>query len=207
MPNIDLMSALAPTSVTFALEYGQETSGQASGQIRVKDLRSPIWKMKVECANMDIRRLRVIRALIDALGGSVDSFYAWDPGSQFPNLDPDGAILGAAEVQIASLGADNKSLSLKGFPAAYELGAGDLFAFDFNGRRALHQVSAASVVANSSGVTPVFGITPHFRQGVTLGTTVILKRPAAEMRIIPGTINFGLAALTGQASFEAAQVV
>ncbi|HEV7286287.1 MAG TPA: hypothetical protein VGN75_15635 [Kaistia sp.] len=193
--------------MNFALEYGQETSGQASGQVRVKDLRSPMWKMKVESANMDIRRLRAISAMIGSLGGSLESFYAWDPGAQFPANDPDGSILGEAAVQIASLGADNKSLAFKGLPAGYVLTAGDLFAYDFNGRRALHQVTAASTVANGSGVTPVFGVAPHLRQGVVTNTAVMLKRPAAEMRIIPGTINFNLAALTGQAGFEAAQVV
>jgi hypothetical protein len=207
MPTTDLMHALGPTSVSFTLDYGQETSGQASGQIIVKDLRSPIWRMKVDCGGLDIRRLRVIRGLIDALGGSRDSFYAWDPASQFPAADPNGSILGTSNVQIGGLGGDSKSLWLKGAPPGYVLTVGDLLAFDFNGRRALHQVGEASVAANGSGVTPVFGITPHLRQGATINAAVALVRPAAEMRIIPGTLDLNVTGWTGQCGFEAMQVV
>jgi len=206
MATTDLMDALVVTGVTFSLDYGQETSGQAGGQIRVKDLRSPLWRMKVDCSTLSLQQLRVIRALVGSLGGSLGSFYAWDPAAQYPAADPDGTALGSSNVQISGLGSSAWHLILKGLPAGYKLTIGDMLAFDYGTSRALHQVTS-SVVANSSGVTPAFEIHPPRRQGAAANQVVALKRPAGEFRIVPGSLNLSADGLTGQAGFEAVQVI
>lgn len=208
MPSTDLMNALVVSRVAFRIDYGQETSGQAGGQILVKDLRSPLWSMEADCTTLTLHQLRVVRALIGGLGGSRGSFYAWDPAAQFPAADPDGSILGANNVQINSLGADNTSLSLRGLPPGYILTIGDMLAFDFSvSHRALHQVVSTSAVANGAGVTPVFQIHPPLRQGVVLSLPVTLKRAAAEMRLVPGSFAPSVDGMIATAPIKAIQVV
>jgi len=207
MATTDLMNALVVTGVSFALSYGQETSGQAGGQIRVKDLRSPLWHMKADCSMLTLQQLRVIRALVGGLGGSLGSFYAWDPAAQFPAADPDGSNLGASNVQISGLGATAKNLLLKGLPAGYVLTVGDMLAYDYGISRALHQVVTPQVVASGAGVTPEFEIHPPRRQGAAVNTAITLVRAAAEMRIVPGTLNLSADGVIGQAGFEAMQVI
>jgi hypothetical protein len=208
MANSDLMTALVVASVKFNLNYGQETSGQAGGAIRVADLRSPLWTMEAECSTLTLDQLLDIETLIDQMGGARGSFYAWDPRRPYPRLDPAGATLGASAVKISSLGADNRSLSLKGLPAGYFLSRGDPLAFDFGaGRRALHRVAATSVMANGSGVTTVFEVVPNIRAGAAANLDVSLKRAAAEMRLVPGSFNGNANGLVGSISLQAIQVV
>jgi hypothetical protein len=207
MANTDLMNALVVTGVTFSLDYGQETSGQAGGQIRVKDLRSPLWRMKADCSVLTLDQLLRVRALIGALGGALGSFYAWDSAAQYPVADPDGSILGASNVLISGLGATSKNLVLKGLPAGYVLTVGDMISFDYGSSRALHQVVTTSVTANGSGITPEFEIHPPRRQGAAANNAVSLKQPSAEMRIVPGSLNLSADGMIGQAGFEAVQVI
>ena len=207
MANTDLMMALVVARVKFALSYGQETSGQAGGTIRVADLRSPLWTMEADCSTLTLDQLLDVETLIDQMGGSKGSFHAWDPRRPFPKLDPAGATLGASAVKINSLGTDNRSLSLKGLPAGYGLSRGDSLCFDFGGRRAFHRISAVSAVANGSGITPEFEVVPPIRPGAATNADITLKRAAAEMRLVPGSFNGNADGLIGSISLQAVQVV
>lgn len=208
MANTDLMAALVITSGKFALSYGQETSGQAGGTIRVADLRSPLWTMEAQCSTLTLDQLLDIETLIDQMGGSRGSFYAWDRMRPYPKLDPDGVLLGASAVKINSLGADGRSLSLKGLPPGYVQSRGDYLSFDFgSGRRALHRIAAVSAVANGSGVTPEFEVVPNLRAGAATNADVNLKRAAAEMRLVPGSFDGNGDGVIGSISLQAVQVV
>jgi hypothetical protein len=206
---VDLMSGLVIATVNFRADYGQETSGQAGGQIRVKDLRSPLWMMDADCSTLSMGQLRRVRALIGSLGGSRGTFEAWDPAAQYPEADPKGAIVGASAVLINTLGSDGISLSLKALPAGYVLSAGDMLAFDYSTsptRRALHQV-VAGATANGSGITPEFEVHPPIRQGAAANNPVNLKRPAAVMRLVPGSFPQQVARNLGSLSLKAIQVI
>ncbi|WP_336799576.1 hypothetical protein [Kaistia sp. MMO-174] len=207
MANTDLMAALVVASVKFGLSYGQETSGQAGGTIRVADLRSPLWTMEAECSTLTLDQLLNVETLIDQIGGSKGSFYAWDPRRPFPELDPDGSGLGASAVKINSLGADNRSLSLKGLPPGYVVSRGDPLCFDFGGRRAFHRISSVSAAANGGGVTPEFEVVPNLRTGAATNADVTLKRPTAEMRLVPGSFNGNAQGMLGSINLQAVQVV
>jgi hypothetical protein len=208
MANTDLMAALVVGSVKFRLDYGQETSGLAGGSIQVADLRSPLWRMDADCSTLTLDQLLEIETLIDVLGGSRGSFLAWDPRRPFPKLDLTGALLGASAVKINSLPSDTRSLSLKGLPAGYVLSRGDLLAFDFGaGRRALHRVASVTAAADGSGVTPAFEVVPNIRSGAATNADVILKRPAAEMKLVPGSFAGDAEGMLGSLTLLAVQVV
>ena len=216
MATTDLMELLAGggeanviASGSFWLDFGQETSGQAGGQIRVRDLRSGLWKMRVNCPTIYLENAQDIHALVEAMGGSLDTFYAWNPERPYPKEDPDGTILGSATPIIETVGADNKSLSLSGLPIGYTISRGDMLAFDYGSpsSRALHRVITASTEANGSGITAEFTVAPHFRQGVAAGLAVDLTKPTAEFRIVPGSYDPSGEGVFGSVSFQAVQVI
>jgi hypothetical protein len=216
MPSFDLMNLLQGTganrilrTVRFLPDVAQETSGQAGGQVRVRDLRSPLWRIRVSAPTIALPNKQDVVALIEAMGISIGTFYAWNPERRYPKADPSGTILGVSAPEIRTVGTNNKSLSLSGLPAGYVLSRGDMLAFDYGSpsSRALHRVVTPTVTADGDGETAEFEIAPHFRQGVEEGLGVTLVKASAEFCIIPGTYEPDADGLFGSISFEAIQVV
>lgn len=98
------------------------------------------------------------------------------------------------QARIASLGANNKSLSLSGLTEGFALSRGDMLAFDYGdpARRALHRIAEAAV-ADAAGITPVFEVRPHIRPGASAGLPVRLVKPAAKMILMPGSLQVSAA--------------
>lgn len=192
----------------FMPNAGQETSGQAGGQVRVRDLRSMLWDFNARLPSVPQADANDIKALIGSMGISRVSFLAWPLDRQYPKADPTGSIVGASTVQINSLNADNKRLSLKGLPNGYVLSRGDFIQFIYSTTHyALHQVVASSVTANGSGVTTEFEVFPFIRQGAAVNNAVNLKLPCAEFRILPGSYDTAGDNDAHSISFKARQVV
>lgn len=209
MATTDLMEALRIASASFMLSSGQEISGQASGRVRVRDIRPALWTADFRSDLLTLDELGSAQALIEALDGSSASFLAWNPARQWPRLDPDGTVLGASTVTVKSVGVDGKSLALQGLPAAYQLSRGDLLASDFGAgpARALYRVIDASVTADGSGDTAEFEVRPHILSGADVDDPVELLRPAAEMMIVPGSFEISAEGMFGTIAFKAVQVI
>jgi len=209
MTSTALLTALRIRDSSFWLEVGQEISGQANGVLRVKDLRPALWRASIQSTALSHSEFLAIQAQIHALDGSFTTFYCWNPAAQYPIYDPTGSIVTpvAASVKINSINADNQHLSLKGLPAGYRLAAGEFLAFDATGsHRHLYQALEA-VTANGSGVTAEFGVRPSIRSGAAVNDVVELRRPAAEMMIMPDSLRFVMAAFPFRGvNFEAIQV-
>ncbi len=100
---------------------------------------------------------------------------------------------GEPTVTIAEISANNKEIKLSGLPAFYTLTAGDMMAFDFGSNpvhRGLHRF-VSSVTADIDGLTPWIELRPHLSPGVTVGTLVTLKKPAARVKLVPKSFNPG----------------
>lgn len=207
MPSTALMLALTVAEARFRLDWGDEIAMQRGGQVRVKSFRPDLWLASYACPSLSLANLRELHAAIAGLGGSRQTFYGWDPAGQYPRLDPTGSILGSVTVQIESLNADNQRLGLKGLPAGYGLRAGDYLSFDYGTSRALHQVTTATVAANGSGITPQFFVAPNIRSGASVNAVVTLKRPAAELMILPGSLDLQEGRNFGSLRFDAIQVI
>lgn len=193
---------------SFGPSFGQETSGQAGGQIRVRTMRAPLWKLSMDCDPLWREEAAAVRALIGQMGQSVGSFLAWDIAWPYPKTDPDGSVLGASTVQIKTVGSNGISLALKGLPIGYVLTRGDYVGFTYSStKKALHQVVASTVTADSSGETSEFEVHPAIRQGAATNDAVSLVKPVAEFRIVPGSYDFSSAGAHDQLSLEAMQVV
>jgi hypothetical protein len=200
---------LRMTTVRWRLVADQQISGLGGGKIIVADLAPKYWEAEVSLINMENRDARRIQALIEALDEGMNDFYLYDPRCAFPITDPTGSIFGAATVQINTLNANNKELTLKGVPATRTLSAGDMFHLDFGSpaKRALHRI-VVGATANGSGITPSLEVRPHILPGAAVDAAVTLIKPSARVKMIPGSFEPGTARqmMTTGLSFKARQV-
>lgn len=193
MPSTDLMSALVISSVTFMPQWRQEFSRQAGGTPRVADIGPEVWTAKIGVGIMSNDDAVSAAAIINQMRGSLGTFYVWDPRRQYPRMDPDGSTIGSNIVTIYALGSDNKSLQLTGLPAGYQIRRGDRLCWDQVSAprisRCFHEF-CADATASAGGVLPLTEVSPHIRAGATTGLVVTLRRPAAEMMMVPGSFDF-----------------
>lgn len=176
---------------SFRLDVQQELSGLGSGDVLAAQLAPTRWIADVQTKPMRPPEARVVQSRIEALDGSLNEFFLYDPWKCVPASDPRGAILGASSVTIHTVGSNNKSLRLGGLPAGYVLTEGDHLHFDYGSspvRRALHRV-AETVTAGTGGLSPLFEVRPHLRPGATTGLAVSLLKPAAKMILVPGSLS------------------
>ncbi|PQA72230.1 hypothetical protein [Brucella oryzae] len=182
-------------TVKWRLAFQQETTGLGSGEVITADLAPPRWEGDVTLGKMRHEQAASIQALIESLGGALSSFYLYAPQKAFPVKDPTGSIMGGSTPAIASVGANNKSLSVSGLPAGYQLSVGDLFAFDYGEnpvRRNMHRL-VEGVTATGGGTTSVVEVAPPFRPGVAVGLSLTFIKPAIKVKILPGSFDEGAA--------------
>lgn len=129
-------------------------------------------------------------ALLKVLQDPGRSFMIEAHDRPFPLRDPNGAFLGAASPVIASLPAGGRSLTVSGLPAGYVLSPGDYISFT-RGTPARHELIqvVTGAVADGSGVTPEFEVTPGIRPGTTVSTALRLARPQFRAMIVPGSVK------------------
>lgn len=210
MPSTDIMNALPISDVSFMLNWQQEMSQMSGGTPRAADVGEELWLAKIGCSALTKHEARIAEALLDGLHGAIDTFYVWNARAPYPFADLTGATLGASAVTIYALGGDNKSLRLAGLPIGYVLSIGDYLSFDTgnapSARRCLHRLTSGGI-ADGAGRTGVMSVTPHIRTGAANGLAVSLKKPAAEMFLLPGTLDSrSRPGELGTLSFQALQV-
>ncbi len=192
-PVAEFADKLRLSSVKFWLDGQEEYSGLGSGEFLAADLGPKTWKAEVSIMDLRHADAAEVQALIESMDGSIGTFYLYDPRKQYPRLDPGGAILGAANPVIASIGANRKSLAVSGLPAGYVLSVGDFLHYDYGSnpvRRALHRVAEVAT-ANGIGTTNTFEVRPHLKVGATVGLTISPIKAAAKMKIIPSSFDPG----------------
>lgn len=121
-----------------------------------------------------------IEARLSLLEEAGASLLVRDTRLPGPIEDPTGAILGASDVRINTLHANNRELTLKGLPNGYVISQGDLLSFTYGSnpiRHALHRV-ARGRFAYSSGQTASIEVTPFIRPGAAVDSPVQLIRPS-----------------------------
>ena len=186
----DLADLVPIQSAHWQPMWQQETSGTGAGELLAADLGPQLWEADVTLKAVRNSEARAVKSRIEALGGARHAFYLYDPINCYPTHDPGGTILGDNEVTILAVGGDNRTLSLAGLPAGYVL-AHDMLASDYGSpsRRALLRM-VDTVTADGDGETALFEVTPALRPGIAAGQTVMLKKPAAKVKILPGTLSY-----------------
>lgn len=186
-----------------------ELAGTGDGGALAIELATPLWSADVVLDFSEWPEARELAARVRSLNGPMQSFLMPNPIAQFPAYDPDGAILGAAEVEIETVGADNASLAFNGLPDGYRLDWGDLgeVVYSSNPQRRYVFEIRGSVEANSEGKTGLVAVGPHIWPGITEGQAVNFKRPAPRMFMVPGSLREGAirAGIVDGMSFSALQ--
>lgn len=202
---------LTITEVKWRLQEQQELSGLGSGEILAANLGPSQWTGEVRLAVGYHDDVAEIQALIETLDGSINPFFLYDPRKMYPRDDPGGVKLGASVPRIYMVGANNKSLALKGLPNGYVLSRGDFLSFEYGTnpvRRAFHRISE-TVTAGANGITAEFEVRPHLRPAAVMDLVVTLVKPAAKVIIVPNTFDpgTGRAAVTDGMSFQVIQTL
>ncbi|HEU5019690.1 MAG TPA: hypothetical protein VFT69_17165 [Pseudolabrys sp.] len=189
--------------------HQQELSGMGSGALLAADVAPALREFDVTCNPMYHDDAAEVLALIEALGGSIGTFYLYDPRHTAPKADPGGSILGSSTVTISSLNANNKAMKLTGLPSGYVLTAGDMLAWDYSTdpvRRACHRV-IETVTADSGGTSPEFEVRDFIRPGSTTGTAVTLIKPAMKCVMVPKSLSDDADGMFTTIGFSVRQVI
>lgn len=183
-------------SVRFELMRQDEHSGLASGEVLAAELAPPLWMAQVSLEPMPIADAARIAALVEALDGSIQSFYLTRASHEYPFADPTGSILGVSTPEILSVASGGGAMALAGLPADYVLTPGDLLSFAHGTspvRQAFHRVVEAAT-ADGAGETAQFTVRPHLPAAAVAEIAVTLIRPAAKMALVPGSFDPGVTA-------------
>ncbi|UJW87952.1 hypothetical protein [Devosia sp. SL43] len=183
----DLLKLRAAPFIPMPMENVSELG---SGEFLTADMGPTLYQAACETAPMPNAEAHGLMALIQALGGSKECFYLPDYMRLYPAADPDGSILAASAPTIHTIGGDRRTMRITGLPAGYVITRGDYIAVDYGSpsRRALIK-AAETVTASGAGLTPSFAVSYPIGPGVTTTLAVILKKPAAKVKMVPGTLS------------------
>jgi len=141
------------------------------------------------------------------LDGATNTFLFASPEARAPQADPEGTVLGASAVKIKSIGASNKTLSLKGLPAGYVITEGDFLGTTYaSSRRGLY-VACATVTADGSGETGEFEVRGHIRPGTVANDAVSLAPPVAKVKIETESLDWSGSGMHIAARFRVRQTL
>lgn len=187
LPLTSLADLLQIDSVVFDIQRNDEVSGTGDGRIWQAELADPLWTAEVSLQTGYKDDLKRVAAIIRGLRGAQESFLLYDPQSLFPHSDPDGSILGASEVLVASIPVGRRKMSLTGLPAGYKLTAGDKGQIIFATTQNYFFEFSEDAEADGDGETGDIAVFPDVPVGIVGNEPIILTQPACRMIIMPGT--------------------
>jgi hypothetical protein len=199
----DLLASFPGWTTEFELIFRQERSRTAGGKTIVKDFGRPLWRAAYETTALSPNMLDRWRAILDSVDGGSLPFLGYSLSRVYPIAYPNaswpGVFTGSA--QVGSVGANNKSLTLKGLPAGFKVSIGDMVQV---GVDKLYRVME-DTVAGSGGQTGLFEVRPHLFPGTAEGFAAVLVKPATPMKIVPDSIKSAASIATGRGtiSFQA----
>ncbi|WP_457812954.1 hypothetical protein U8C33_32495 [Sinorhizobium meliloti] len=185
----EVYDRLVIAATRFDIQRNDEFSGVASGALWQAELAPPLWTAEVTLNDQTLNEMKQQAALIRKLDGARQNFLLCDTTSLYPQADPDGTILGSAAVTIGTIGTDRTIAPLLGLPSGYKLTLGDKMQINGASKIAFVEVSG-TVTATAGGIANV-EVFPRLPPWIVNGATVLLKRPACPMVILPGSHNPG----------------
>lgn len=195
LPVADFADLLPVSEISFDPRPNVE-SHLTGGGVQISAERAPmLWRGNLALDKMTRDVAVPIENRMLHLARPGMQFMIYDTRRPAPLADPDGAFLGTATPVIASL-PSSRELTLSGLPPRYVLSEGDYLAFDYGGRRALHRIVDASVVASTGGVTPAFEVIPPIRPGAAVSAVVTLIKASCKAVMVPKDMDFGRARAT-----------
>lgn len=193
-------------SVDWNLRRSELVSNYGNGELLTSEIAPPRWEASVRTVRMLHKEARKVQAMLNAVG-SMETFLLYDPRSKYPYADPDGTIFGASTPVVASINADNKRIGLQGFPAGYVITQGDMIEiiYDSGDRYFLCQ-AMENETADGSGDLAQFEVRPHLIETIATSDPVTVIKPAAKMKLVPGSDRFeSVSPATSVITFQAIQ--
>lgn len=188
-----LSDILKISEVVWDIQRNDELSGSGDGRTWQVELAPPLWRAEVKLAPAYNADAKQVAAIIRRLNGAQNTFFLVDPSSPYPSSDPTGSTIGSSTVTINSISSDRNQLSLTGLPSTYVLHPGDKgqISYSSNPTRNYFFEVSETAVASGGGTTSAFEIFPRVALGISTGATVILKKPACKMFIVPESFHPG----------------
>ncbi|WP_296435569.1 MULTISPECIES: hypothetical protein [unclassified Rhizobium] len=194
-PVADFADLLQIESVVWDIKRNDELSGTGDGRVFQAELAPPLWVGTVVLNEGYHDTLKQVAAKIRKLHGSQEALFLYDPTSKYPQFDPTGEILGAANVQVVDVGSNRDTIRFKGLPVGYRFTTGDKLQIAYGSsptRHAFIEISEDAIAA-SDGTTDYVAVFPHVPPGVVTNLSVVLKKPACRCIMVPGSHNPGTA--------------
>ncbi len=181
LPLDQFFDLLPVETLTFDPSESVEIDETGGGEVLKATLGPDLWQGQLDLTVMTWDEAFAITPMINVLRRAGASFLVADPRRPWPRLDPEGAILGQANVQISAIGSSMREIALKGLPARYLLSRGDLLSFPYGipSRYALHEI-VGPTVADTNGETTLFEVTPPIRSGAAVNAPVQLIWPRCK---------------------------
>lgn len=204
-----------PGWATMELSYGDQSSGQGSGQTIVKSQRDPLWTLHAETDSLSPNEIRYWKAKIAGLDNGRKLFLGYDFTAFYPTNYPNGSwptggSFSGSTAAILAVGGDGVSISLSGLPAGFAGSIGDMLSVTYgDGSPAAVQLLQAmeAFTANGSGNTSAFEVRPAIPAGVTTGKAVSVKKASCHMMLVPDSFSFPKdPSARGPIAFDAIQV-
>lgn len=182
-------------TVNWDLQWFEELGGSSDGRIWSTDLSPPLWAASITVAPRTVQIAKELAARFRQLKGSKIPFMLFDPQSRYPKADPNGTLLGNRVVKVKAISTDRTRLSLENLPVGMRMNYGDKMQVKFgsNPQHSVMMECATQNQADELGDTILLDVNPYVYIGVEVGQTVILKQPACQMILRPGTLNVGVA--------------
>lgn len=207
----EFFDTLPIKSVSFDLGESIEMSQTEAGEILTAEMGPRLWRATVNIRVGQYAEIEQVKAKINLLRYPGRSLLVHKIPLKAPQYDPTGTVLGSSAVLLHTVQSNNREIRLNGLPVGYEITVGDCLSFTYGSnpvRYAMHQV-ATNAVADGSGLTNLFEVTPFIEPGFVLNSAVTLIKPKFKAILVPGSFNPGESGskFTDGVSFEVIQTM
>ncbi len=201
---LDLFDTWPVLTKRFVLGYRQSLS-RTGYQVTGADLADPVWLGSFETVSLQEEQCVSFEALLNSLGGVMETFRARDTRREYPLAQSSGVFTDTGTV--AEISVDGTSLSITGLDAGFRISLGDYVTMTYGGNRYLLQcVEPTGALASGAGLTGLFQTSPPPPYDLAVGQAVNFKLPRCLMRVEPGSVAYNSGeGLTGSVSFNGVQ--
>ncbi len=199
----DFFDPLPVAKITFAPADNRTFSETGGGELIPAQRGARLWRGQVSIDIATHEELAAFEAKLSVLQEVGASFLIYDRRKPFAVNDPTGSILGASSLSVSAVGANNREISVTGFPSGFGLKSGDLMSWTYGSnptRYALYRV-VSDVVASGSTAN-LIEVTPRLRTGTPIGAAVSMVRPVCKAVVDQADYGMGRSVITQGGTFN-----
>ena len=187
LPLSSFADLLQIEDVQFIQGFQQQRSATGGGETRYADRAPSLWKADLTTLPMAHAAAEGLMAVANSRGGGLKTVLLHNHRLPYPSTDPDGSIIGSTVPELGTI-TDRLHVAFTGFPAGYQMPVGSYFGIPFDGdaRYYLGQF-VESRTADSGGDIASVEVWPPLPASITGTPDVVIKKPCAKFRIVPGS--------------------